>query len=719
MSGNSALAAYTRAAQGRNTDYTGNPAAQLAGWQHSVDTALGNAGETSPQGTLQYLFGNSVTSAMSSAITQKNEHTLLTAQTQGQVMQVLPEISTGLTLTVERILNELQAVINFNRMGFGFKQITIEQLETRLTQWHNGADLTGGTVASYTGRSYTFAVNRYAAAAQIEATALLGPRAPMIFEAILAGLVQSLRLCYAKLALTCMLNNGGKPSYSQSGADGNSGRLLGDVLSFYNRVACFGSRSTNALTMLSTMLTKEAEKRGDQDWPYLLVSQSFVRRAAALLTPGPNLITGKPGGAAVRESSAVAAVSAALGKTLIVIPTIPDGRRFIQLLIRRVHCTEHTLVPASYHVDQRVRQIVLEGKDEATKQAKKRGLELALKRSVVITQVDRVTGIRHSFTVDHLMSNATAGASAAIQAAVNKAGGSVADKNILILDNDIVTLAPHSIVGDAMIACGPKAVDLYATQVLADAAVAVETRLLTIEKLTFIGVTLPEIRRVLVLPPFFADYRVGGGRASIISYDRLNNLAGWDFASSAIDNSCGFVSLVVPKLTATHLAVDSTFGTLNGVLNSSMTGLVTDQYMFGDAKTAEYLSQRFKLDKNYISFKKPAENQTTRFPAYTCTADSVMYLPPLTTDPIAVDAKGDYDPAIAYTAGEMAQIKRVFAIRHILQVTECNSMNGPVIYRGMEKDFLAVGTQPCINEQYFKTSTNPMELLDAAVPPAV
>jgi hypothetical protein len=469
MSGNSALAAYTRAAQGRNTDYTGNPAAQLAGWQHSVDTALGNAGETSPQGTLQYLFGNSVTSAMSSAITQKNEHTLLTAQTQGQVMQVLPEISTGLTLTVERILNELQAVINFNRMGFGFKQITIEQLETRLTQWHNGADLTGGTVASYTGRSYTFAVNRYAAAAQIEATALLGPRAPMIFEAILAGLVQSLRLCYAKLALTCMLNNGGKPSYSQSGADGNSGRLLGDVLSFYNRVACFGSRSTNALTMLSTMLTKEAEKRGDQDWPYLLVSQSFVRRAAALLTPGPNLITGKPGGAAVRESSAVAAVSAALGKTLIVIPTIPDGRRFIQLLIRRVHCTEHTLVPASYHVDQRVRQIVLEGKDEATKQAKKRGLELALKRSVVITQVDRVTGIRHSFTVDHLMSNATAGASAAIQAAVNKAGGSVADKNILILDNDIVTLAPHSIVGDAMIACGPKAVDLYATQVLADA----------------------------------------------------------------------------------------------------------------------------------------------------------------------------------------------------------------------------------------------------------
>lgn len=703
------MEAYRRAATGRNTDYPGNPEAQLAGWQHSLDTALGNAGGGSPQSALQYLFGNSVTSAMSSAITQKNEHTLITAQTQGQVMQVLPELSTGLTVTVERIFKELAAVVSFNRMGFGFKKITVEKLETRLANWVNGADLTGGVVASYTGRSYTFAVNRYAAAAQIEATALLGPRAPMIFEALLAGLLQSLRLTWAKLAITCMLNNGGRPTFDNGNSDGSAGRLMTDVLSFYNRVACNGSRSSNALALLSSMLAKESEKRGDQDWPYLLVSQSFVRRAAALMTPGPNLVTGDPGGVPVAPSAAISAVSARLGKTLIVLPSIPDGRRMIQLLIRRVNCVEMNRVCAGYFVDQEVKQIPFTGDIES----KKRGLKYFIKKHVQTTQVDRPGGYRKAFSLHELIANHTWGYNATIRTDLGNFNNAETERK-LIHNNDVVTLAPHTIVGDAMIASGAKSVDLYATQVLADAAVSVETRLLTIEKLTFIGVTLPEIRKVLVLPPFFAEHRICGGKATIISPATLQ-AANYNFAASNIDHTQGFVSMVVPEMNEDQVLRDDTFGTIDGSLDSTMTGESKTRYLFGTAADSQNMRTAWHLQDNYISFKKNTENQSTHFSVYTCCADSILMRNALGTEGLA-PLNAAFEVAGNYTAQELAAIANLLKQRKVYQVKECSSFNGTQVYQGMERDFLASGDNACMQDRNFKFSTHRDQVLDAIQP---
>jgi len=710
-----ALAAYQNAASGIQ-DYNGLRAAQIAGWQHSMDNALGNSGDVSPQGALMHLLGNSVSSAMSSALKQRPEHTLVTAQTTQTVLQTLPELSTNMTLALERVFEALSPVVSFNRMGFGFKKIEYQLLETRLAQWVPGADLTGGVVASYTGRSTSFGISRFAAAAQIEATALFNDAAVMIFEALLAGLVESLRLTWAKLALVCMLNNGGRPTIRPSSEV--VGRPYEDVLSFYNRVACAGSRSSSALTMLGTILAEEGASRGGQEWPYLLVSSVFVRRAAALLTPGPNLITGKPSGRPIADDAAVSAVSAVLGKTLIVIPEIPDGRRSVQLLLRRVNCIESIRVPANYLIEPKLNQIQFTGANQAEKDAKRRALRVALKKSLVVTHADRPRGHRQAFRFEHLMSNATMGVNADTNGAVAAAASNISARFNEAIDNfDMVLMSPHTVCGDIMIACAPNAVELYSTQVLSDAAVAVESRLLTIEQLCFMGTTLPEIRKVLVLPPLFAKYRLVGGRAQIIPSQTMVTAKN-NFAAKVFNGQTGFAAIIVPRLTSNHMDVDDNFGTIHGRLDSSMTGIEQSLYLYGDNATANTIEATWNLDNNYISLKRPTENHSTKFSIYTCAGDSIMYLPPFQPDQMTGLTATYVDAAAAqFTAAEIAAIRASFKEQQVLRYSACKSFNGGAIYPGSEEHFLAKGDKPCQQEGFFTFQNNPGPVLSAIVPP--
>jgi hypothetical protein len=171
----------------------------------------------------------------------------------------------------------------------------------------------------------------------------------------------------------------------------------------------------------------------------------------------------------------------------------------------------------------------------------------------------------------------------------------------------------------------------------------------------------------------------------------------------------------VPEMKEEQVQLDDSFGTIDGSLDSSMTGESKTRYLFGNAIDCPAMRNLWRLEENYISFKKNTENQSTQFSVYTCRADSILMrnaIGLVGLAPLNVGLVPDGD----YTAEEKAAITNLLNRPKVYQVRECTSFNGSQVYEGMERDFLASGDHPCMQDRNVTISTHRQQILEAIIP---